>query len=42
MYILVISEKLDISINNVQNLVHALVYLLVEGSKHNVSSRKGL
>ncbi|KAJ0181196.1 hypothetical protein K1T71_003281 [Dendrolimus kikuchii] len=29
--------KLGISISDVQNLVHALVYLLVEGSKHNLS-----
>ncbi|XP_026324040.1 COMM domain-containing protein 2 [Hyposmocoma kahamanoa] len=31
------AEKLDVSISVVQNVVHALVYLLVEGCKHNLT-----
>ncbi|XP_011557513.3 uncharacterized protein LOC105388323 [Plutella xylostella] len=31
------ANKFDTSITNIQNLVHAIVFLLVEGSKHNLS-----
>lgn len=37
MSVLLITEKLNITVSDVQNLIHALIYLIVEGSKHNVS-----